>query len=109
MTLLERDEMMREEGRREVREEGWRESFEEGWREGFEEGWREGFEEGWREGFEEGRREGLEEVIIKFVKVLLEMDMPVEEIKNKIVTTYSISQDKAEEYLKAVTSVSPAE
>lgn len=89
MTLLERDERMRAEGR--------------------EEGRAEGREEGREEGRTEGIEEGLERGIFGLIKVLLGMDMPVEEIKDKIVTTYSISQDKAEEYLKAATSVSPAE
>ncbi len=50
----------------------------------------------------EGREEGREEGILGSIKILLEADMPVEEIKDKIITTYSISRDKAEEFLKAV-------
>ena len=46
MTLQERDELMREEGRKEGREEGRKEGREEGRKEGREEGRKEGREEG---------------------------------------------------------------
>ena len=55
MTLLERDEQMREEGLKE----GLKKGREEGLKEGREKGLKEGWEEGLKKGWEEGLREGL--------------------------------------------------
>ena len=72
MTLQERDELMREEGRKEGWEEGRKEGREEGRKEGREEGRKEGREEGRKEGREEGREEGTETANLSNLKNLME-------------------------------------
>ena len=88
MTLQERDELMREEGRKEGREEGRKE--------GREEGRKEGREEGRKAGREEGRKEGAEIATLNSIKNLMET---LEISAEKAMDLEKIPAEERERYL----------
>ena len=60
---------------------------------------RESFEDGVALGREEGREEGRVEGIFILISSLKELDIPDEQILNQLMEKFSLTKEKAEEYL----------
>lgn len=69
-------------------------------KEGWEEGREEGKKEGRKEGREEGREEGRQQVIKVLIKTYKEFGIPKEEAAAKLMMKFSVTKEKAEDYMK---------
>lgn len=74
--------------------------LEEGRKEGLEEGRKKGLAEGRKEGLKEGRKEGLEQGIKALIKFCSESSCTKDTTCSRLMESFSISEEEAEEYLK---------